>query len=195
VSDCAGRASEESSASSGDAGRNRCRARQQAADLWKPKSENQAGPRRLVARANVGAAHHSSPGETSEPLVFEISVTSDMQKTAHNYAFIDAQNLNLGIQSLGWKLDYKKFRRYLKEKYAVEVAYMFIGYVQRNQRLYAGLQKAGFVLIFKPVVTDADGKTKGNVGADLVLQVMTWTICRRNWSMCANEKAPLQDGT
>ncbi len=95
-----------------------------------------------------------------------------MQKTAHNYAFIDAQNLNLGIQSLGWKLDYKKFRRYLKEKYAVEVAYMFIGYVQRNQRLSAGLQKAGFVLIFKPVVTDADGKIKGNVDADLVLQVM-----------------------
>ena len=24
-----------------------------------------------------------------------------------NYAFIDGQNLNLGIRSLGWKLDYK----------------------------------------------------------------------------------------
>jgi uncharacterized LabA/DUF88 family protein len=95
-----------------------------------------------------------------------------MIKTARNYAFIDAQNLNLGMQALGWKLDYKKFRIYLKEKYAVEVAYMFIGYVQRNQLLYASLQKAGFVLIFKPVVTDSQGNIKGNVDADLVLQVM-----------------------
>lgn len=95
-----------------------------------------------------------------------------MQKTARNYAFIDAQNLNLGIQSLGWKLDYKKFRRYLKEKYAVEVAYMFLGYVPKNQRLYSSLQKAGFVLNFKPVVKDGNGKFKGNVDADLVLQVM-----------------------
>jgi len=33
-----------------------------------------------------------------------------------NYAFIDSQNLNLGIKELGWDLDFKKFRRYLKEK-------------------------------------------------------------------------------
>jgi len=31
-----------------------------------------------------------------------------MTKTPHNYGFTDAQNLNLGIRSLGWKLDYKK---------------------------------------------------------------------------------------
>jgi hypothetical protein len=128
-----------------------------------------------------------------------------MQKTARNYAFIDAQILILGIQSLGWKLDYKKFRRYLKEKYAVEVAYMFIGYVQRNQRLYASLQKAGFVLIFKPVVADASGNIKGNVDAENSVQrccvkrlkkrSCLWTIFDRSWSICANEKAPLQDGT
>lgn len=35
-----------------------------------------------------------------------------MIKSARNYAFIDAQNLNLGML----KMDYKKFRRYLKEK-------------------------------------------------------------------------------
>jgi len=77
-----------------------------------------------------------------------------MEKNARNYAFIDAQNLNLGIQELGWKLDYRKFRRYLREKYAVEVAYMFLGFVTSNQRLYSALQKAGFVLNFKPVVLD-----------------------------------------
>jgi len=41
-----------------------------------------------------------------------------------------------------------------------------------NKEMYASLQKSGFVLIFKPVLPDKDGKPKGNVDADLVLQSM-----------------------
>ena len=41
-----------------------------------------------------------------------------------NYAFIDAQNVHLGIKSLGWKIDWKKFRVYLKDKYKVANAYL-----------------------------------------------------------------------
>ena len=89
-----------------------------------------------------------------------------------NYAFIDSQNLNLGIRILGWKLDYKKFRTYLKEKYGVEKAYIFIGFVALNQGLYDSLQEAGFILKFKPTIPDADGKIKGNVDADLVLRAI-----------------------
>ncbi len=88
------------------------------------------------------------------------------------YAFIDSQNLNLGIRSLGWNLDFKRFQRYLKEKYSVSTAYLFIGYVSTNQDLYSSLQKAGYVLVFKPVLPDQDGNIKGNVDADLVLQAM-----------------------
>ena len=95
-----------------------------------------------------------------------------MKKVENNYAFIDSQNLNLGIQKLGWKLDYKKFRVYLKEKYNVERAYMFIGFVAGNQRLYDKLQEAGFFLKFKPTIPDKDGKIKGNIDADLVLRAM-----------------------
>ena len=90
----------------------------------------------------------------------------------NNYAFIDSQNLNLGIQKLGWKLDYEKFRIYLSEKYGVEKAYMFIGFVALNQKLYDKLQESGFILKFKPTIPDEDGKIKGNVDADLVLQAM-----------------------
>lgn len=90
----------------------------------------------------------------------------------NNYAFIDSQNLNLGIQKLGWKLDYRKFKTYLREKYSVEKAYMFIGFVALNQKLYDRLQEAGFILKFKPTIPDEDGKIKGNVDADLVLQAM-----------------------
>ena len=88
------------------------------------------------------------------------------------YAFIDSNNLNLGIKDLGWKLDFRKFRIYLQEKYNVSVAYLFIGFVQTNQDLYSSLQKAGFVLIFKPTLPDKDGNIKGNIDADLVLQTM-----------------------
>jgi len=88
------------------------------------------------------------------------------------YAFIDSNNLNLGIQNLGWKLDFRKFRIYLKEKYNVSTAYLFVGYVPTNQDLYSSLQKAGYVLVLKPTIPDKSGNTKGNIDADLVLQAM-----------------------
>lgn len=88
------------------------------------------------------------------------------------YAFIDSQNLNLGIRSMGWQIDYKKFRLYLKNKYGVDRAFMFIGLVANNQKLYTQLQAAGFILVFKPTVRYFEnGKetVKGNVDAELVL--------------------------
>jgi len=93
-------------------------------------------------------------------------------KEENNYAFIDSNNLNLGIEALGWKLDWRKFRVYLKEKYNVSTAYLFIGYIPTNQGLYSSLQKTGYVLILKPTIPDKDGNTKGNIDADLVLQTM-----------------------
>lgn len=95
-----------------------------------------------------------------------------MKKEGNNFAFIDGQNLNLGVQSMGWKLNYSRFRKYLLEKYSVTTAYYFIGYVPGNQPLYSELQKAGYVLVFKPTIPDGDGHTKGNIDADLVLQAM-----------------------
>lgn len=88
------------------------------------------------------------------------------------YAFIDSNNLNLGIKSMGWNLDFRRFRVYLREKYNVSVAYLFLGYVPGNQDLYSSLQKNGYVLIFKPTLPDRDGKVKGNIDADLTLQAM-----------------------
>lgn len=89
-----------------------------------------------------------------------------------NYAFIDSQNLNLGVRSSGWRIDYKRFRLYLKNKYNVERAFVFIGLVGNNQKLYTELQAAGFILVFKPTVQYFEnGKetVKGNVDAELVL--------------------------
>ncbi len=92
-----------------------------------------------------------------------------------NYAFIDSQNLNLGIRSQGWKLDFATFRRYLRDKYNVEKAFLFIGYRHGNEKLYTNLQVAGYLLVFKPTLEVDQGKeafVKGNVDAELVLHTM-----------------------
>ena len=90
----------------------------------------------------------------------------------NNFAFIDSQNLNLGIRSLGWKLNFARFRVYLKEKYGVTKAFLFIGYIEGNNKLYVSLQEAGFICIFKPTLKYKDGTTKGNCDAELVLKAM-----------------------
>ena len=96
-----------------------------------------------------------------------------MQKEAkekNNIAYIDAANLYNGIKSLGWELDYARFRIWLSEKYLVKRAYLFIGLVPKYKDLYTHLQEAGFTLVFKETTYDGEGKIKGNCDADLVLQ-------------------------
>lgn len=91
------------------------------------------------------------------------------------YAFIDSQNLNLGIRGQGWSLDWSKFRQYLHNKYGVEKAYLFIGRVEGNESLYAYLEKCKYTLIFKPISQHTEGDKviiKGNVDAELVLHSM-----------------------
>ncbi len=89
-----------------------------------------------------------------------------------NSAFIDGQNLYLSVVKQGWKLDYKKFRIYLKDKFRVDRAYIFIGYVEKNKNLYKKLQEQGYIVILKSTLNYRDGTTKGNCDAELVLNAM-----------------------
>ena len=86
-----------------------------------------------------------------------------------NFAFIDSQNLHTELKKCGWKIDYKKLRIYLKEKYSVERAYIFVGYLRGNESLYESFNEAGFECIFKPTISFKDGIIKGNCDAELVL--------------------------
>jgi len=91
------------------------------------------------------------------------------------YAFIDSQNLNLGIRSSGWTLDFNEFLKYLRTKYHVVKAFLFIGHVSGNEKLYTFLQRSGYILVFKPTLEYRKDKrkiTKGNVDAELVLHTM-----------------------
>ncbi len=88
------------------------------------------------------------------------------------YAFIDSQNLNLGVRSQGWKLDWRKFRQYLRNKYNVTKAFLFIGYKPGNEALYTMMQQYGYIVILKPTLELPDGSVKGNVDAEMVLHSM-----------------------
>lgn len=59
-------------------------------------------------------------------------MTSSSRNT---YAFIDSQNLNLAIKDCGWSLDFARFYVYLKDKYKVTKAFLFIGYIAGNEAL------------------------------------------------------------
>ncbi len=60
----------------------------------------------------------------------------------NNFAYIDGANLHKGIKDMSWELDYRRFRIWLKEKYSVCYAYLFIGLIPRFEDLYRELQTA-----------------------------------------------------
>ena len=111
-------------------------------------------------------------------------------KKPNNFAFIDSQNLNLGTQKIGWKMDWSKLRKWLADTYGVTQAYMFIGYMPDNESLYEQMYDHGFLVVLKPtleirnVSTDGAQKdtkektteekpaVKGNIDTDLVLYAM-----------------------
>lgn len=91
------------------------------------------------------------------------------KKIEKNYAFIDGQNLYSG---LGWKIDYKRFRQYLKDKYRVKYAYYFLGFKGEESGLYEGLQQAGFILVFNLKGENLESSKKGNVDVNLTFTIM-----------------------
>lgn len=111
------------------------------------------------------------------------TTTMAHKKHIRNYAFIDSQNLNMSVGSnidhkgrriyYGWRLDFEKFRIFLKDKYKVDKAFLFIGNLEGQEELYDTMKEAGYEVVLKPTTsyTDIDGNitVKGNVDTDLVL--------------------------
>ena len=83
--------------------------------------------------------------------------------------YIDGNNLYRSAKELGFEIDYKKFRGWLRQKYNPEFIYLFIGLVPARAKFYEHLQKCGYVLIFKQTVSVGE-KIKGNCDTELVLK-------------------------
>ena len=90
------------------------------------------------------------------------------KKQENNFAFIDGQNLYMGTtksSKKSWRINLKKFRIYLQNKYKVSTAYYFLGYVNEiNRSLYEEIQKTCFVLMFREHNSAMLGKKKGKTG-------------------------------
>jgi len=70
------------------------------------------------------------------------------------YAFIDASNIIYGTRDEGWKVDFRKLFKYLKERYSCKKIYYFAGEDEKNrkqQKFYLLLARIGYDLILKPV--------------------------------------------
>ena len=93
-------------------------------------------------------------------------------RNSNNFAYIDGANLYNGIKSLNWEFDYKRFRVWLKDKYGVSQAYLFLGMMPKYKDLYTKLQEFGYTLVFKDVIYDGDGKAKGNCDANIIVHAM-----------------------
>lgn len=112
-------------------------------------------------------------------------IGAEKPERARVYAFIDSQNLNIGTQKFGWKMNWVRFRKFLAEQYGVEKAFMFIGYIPENEDLYEKMHEAGYMVVLKPTFDmskprpeekpeekEDERPIKGNIDADLVLWAM-----------------------
>ncbi len=96
--------------------------------------------------------------------------------------YIDGNNLYRSAKKLGFDIDYKKFRGWLRQKYGVSNVYLFIGLVPERVKFYEHLQSCGYVLIFKQTVSVGE-KIKGNCDAELVLKTVS-DLYTKSFSKC-----------
>jgi uncharacterized LabA/DUF88 family protein len=117
----------------------------------------------------------------------------DQEQKPRVYAFIDSQNLNVSVQRAGWKLDWRKFLKFLSDQYGVNKAFMFIGYIPEFEQIYEQMHELGYAVVLKPtfdltrprpeLAEQVEGAqkpsepeekkpVKGNVDAELVLWAM-----------------------
>ena len=55
-----------------------------------------------------------------------------------NIAYVDGQNLHLGTKGMteyAWHVDLTKFRVYLRQKYDIQKAYYYLGYIQDDHKI------------------------------------------------------------
>lgn len=93
------------------------------------------------------------------------------------YAFLDATNIIYGASDSGWKMDFKKLSRYLKERYDAEKILYYAGVDAENKkqlRFYEKLQEFGYLLRLIPVKTFKDGRKKADVDSRMTFEMMLY---------------------
>ena len=96
--------------------------------------------------------------------------------------YVDGNNFYRSAKELGFELDYKKFRGWLRQKYNPVNVYLFIGLVPERTKFYEHLQECGFILVFKQTIS-VGGFIKGNCDAELVLKTVS-DFYTKSFSKC-----------
>ena len=92
-----------------------------------------------------------------------------------NIAYIDNQNLYMATKTSlePWRVDLKRFKVYLNDRYNCEEALLFMGaYEKEYDSRYELFESFGYTLMFRTHDEVANSKKKGNVDTDVVFQMM-----------------------
>lgn len=102
-------------------------------------------------------------------------------KKRQTYVFIDASNIIYGCRRAGWKVDYQKLFKWLKEKYQARRVFYYAGEEKGNVKqaeFLKVIESFGYELKVKPVklfVKKTGGVTKkANCDVDLTFDAMRY---------------------
>ena len=93
-----------------------------------------------------------------------------------NVAYIDNQNLFMATschETSPWNVDMRKLRVYLRDKFKIEMASLYMGvFEEEYRRLYQAFRDMGYTVVFREHARIQRGKKKTNVDADIVFEMM-----------------------
>ena len=98
-------------------------------------------------------------------------------KRKTTYVFIDATNIIYGATRLGWKVDFQKLHKYLRERFNAEKILYYAGVDDENKkqlRFYEKLQEFGYLLRLIPVKRFSDGSKKADVDSRMTFEMMLY---------------------
>lgn len=93
------------------------------------------------------------------------------------FAFIDATNIIYGASDHGWKMDFKKLAKYIRERYGVTRIFYYAGVDAENLKqikFYEKLQEFGYEFRLVPVKIFADGRKKADVDSKMTFEMMLY---------------------
>lgn len=86
--------------------------------------------------------------------------------------YIDMQNIHKSTVEQWRIIDRWLFLKYLHEKFLIDQAIMFVGYIQKYKHFYDKLTGVWYMLVFKEVLVRKDGTIKWDVDIDIAIHAM-----------------------
>lgn len=95
------------------------------------------------------------------------------------YVFIDAANILYSQQTLGWRVDYEKLKKYFEKECDLKSIYFYTGRVGENDKqnsFIKKLEKFGYIVKAKEVkrirISKDTYEWKGNLDVELTIDVL-----------------------